>query len=202
MAERRTQTRGDQRRRAILDAALNAFAETGYYGASIAEIAAAAGISQAGMLHHFPSKPALLVAVLRHRDIYYSERAILSRNPPLRGIAVLRHQVDMVARNVRQHGLTRLLTVVSMEAINPDHPAHGWAEERYEWMVGWLINGLRLGIEDGTVRADTDCEDVARTVFAMMDGLQLQWLLLPGQIDMLAIFTRFIDELILRISVP
>lgn len=200
MADRRIQARGEERRKAILDAALTAFSEMGYYGASIADIAASAGVSQPGLLHHFPSKPALLVAVLHHRDRFYSERAVLAQHPPLRGIAVLRHQVDMVARNVQQPGLVRLFTVVSMEATNQDHPAHEWVEERYEWMVGWLADGLRLGIEDGTIRPETDCEDVARTVFAMIDGLQVQWLLLPGKVDMLAIFTRFIHGVIARIA--
>ena len=38
--------------------------EHGYHGAALAEIARAAGLGNAGLIHHFPSKPALYRAVL------------------------------------------------------------------------------------------------------------------------------------------
>jgi AcrR family transcriptional regulator len=44
----------------ILDGALTVFAAKGYHGASIREIAARAGVSVAGIYHHFPSKQHLL----------------------------------------------------------------------------------------------------------------------------------------------
>lgn len=47
------------RRAAILDAAMEAFAKHGYHGTSIDDIASAAGISKALIYEHFPSKQAL-----------------------------------------------------------------------------------------------------------------------------------------------
>ena len=44
------------------------FAATGYRGTSLADVAQAAGLSNAGLLHHFPSKEQLLIEVLRRRD--------------------------------------------------------------------------------------------------------------------------------------
>jgi AcrR family transcriptional regulator len=167
MEERRTQARGDARREEILEVALKIFAESGYYGASIAEIADGVGISQPGLLHHFKSKRALLAAVLEYRDRTQSERMVLSSVGPLRGIEALRHQVRMVERNATHRGLVQLFVVVTAEAVNPDHPAHKWLLERYEWMVAWLEKNLRLGIDDGTIRPDVDCRAVAREVFAI-----------------------------------
>jgi AcrR family transcriptional regulator len=55
------------RRAAILDAALEVFSKRGYNGASIDEIAQAAGISKALIYEHFPSKKDLHVSLLeRH----------------------------------------------------------------------------------------------------------------------------------------
>src|SRR5215213_2164309 len=52
------------RRAAILDAALEVFSKRGYNGASIDEIAQAAGISKALIYEHFPSKKELHVSLL------------------------------------------------------------------------------------------------------------------------------------------
>ena len=46
-------------RESILDAARTAFAERGYAGASIGDIAGAVGIAKASLLHHFPNKDEL-----------------------------------------------------------------------------------------------------------------------------------------------
>ena len=57
----------EDRRSAILDAALEVFSRRGYNGASIDEIAQAAGISKALIYEHFPSKKHLHVSLLeRH----------------------------------------------------------------------------------------------------------------------------------------
>jgi AcrR family transcriptional regulator len=62
----------EDRRAAILDAALEVFSRRGYNGASIDEIANAAGISKALIYEHFPSKKDLHVSLLeRHtQDIF------------------------------------------------------------------------------------------------------------------------------------
>jgi AcrR family transcriptional regulator len=62
----------EDRRAAILDAALEIFSRHGYNGASIDEIATAAGISKALIYEHFPSKKDLHVSLLeRHvQDIF------------------------------------------------------------------------------------------------------------------------------------
>jgi AcrR family transcriptional regulator len=62
----------EDRRSAILRAALEVFSKHGYNGASIDEIATAAGISKALIYEHFPSKKDLHVSLLeRHtQDIF------------------------------------------------------------------------------------------------------------------------------------
>ncbi len=58
-APRRTRMSAAERRAAILDAAMEAFARHGYHGTSIDDIASAAGISKALIYEHFPSKQGL-----------------------------------------------------------------------------------------------------------------------------------------------
>jgi AcrR family transcriptional regulator len=60
--------RSEAARERVLQATLRALATNGYQGSSLAGIAEAAGLTTAGLLHHFPSKEQLLVAVLAERD--------------------------------------------------------------------------------------------------------------------------------------
>lgn len=57
---------GDERRDRILDAALRVFAERGFHGATTRELAKAAGVSEALMFRHFPTKEDLYSALQTH----------------------------------------------------------------------------------------------------------------------------------------
>lgn len=56
----------DERRDHILAAALRVFAERGFHGATTRELARAAGVSEALMFRHFPTKEDLYVALQAH----------------------------------------------------------------------------------------------------------------------------------------
>ncbi|MBL1074287.1 TetR/AcrR family transcriptional regulator [Nocardia sp. 2] len=190
--------RADARREQIIDEALKTFADNGYRNASIAEIAERCGLSQPGLLHYFPTKAALLAAVLEYRDRLDYDR--LNFGQQLRGKEALIRLAQLVEHNTHVPGLVRLFTVVTGEAVTTDHPAHDWARNRYRIMQSYLRNGLDAGIADGTIRAGIDTAAVAAQIFAMMDGLQLQWLLDPERVDMAALFRAYIDDLLADIS--
>lgn len=59
------QQRGQETRNRILDAALEAFALYGYDAASVSEICRRAGVTKGGFYHHFPSKQALFLEMLK-----------------------------------------------------------------------------------------------------------------------------------------
>ena len=58
----------EDKRVRILNEAVVLFGEHGYAGTSLADIANAADISKAGLLHHFSSKDELFAKVLERRD--------------------------------------------------------------------------------------------------------------------------------------
>ena len=72
------------RRRTILDAALQLFGERGYAAAAVNEIAAAAGINVAVIYSHFPSKEALHAAVLdeQWQDLLAYQADLIVQTPP------------------------------------------------------------------------------------------------------------------------
>lgn len=198
MAQRRPSPRGEARKEQILDVALKSFAENGFHKSSIAEIADLCGLSQPGLLHHFPTKAALLAAVLEYRDRLDGQR--IEFGEPLHGPDALRRLARLVEYNTHVPGLVQLFTVVTGEAVTDDHPAHAWAAARYRTLEQTVAEALDGGIVDGTIRPGVDTKAVARQVAAMMDGLQLQWLLDPETVDMAALFHSYIDDLIALIG--
>ncbi|WP_067568141.1 TetR/AcrR family transcriptional regulator [Nocardia acidivorans] len=190
--------RGDDRREQIIDQALKSFAENGYRNSSIADIAERCGLSQPGLLHYFPNKAALLAAVLEYRDRLDTDR--LGMNRQLRGKDALGQLVRLVEHNMHVPGLVQLFTVVTSEAVTLDHPARDWVVNRYRVLETFLAGALDGGIADGTLRPDINTTAIARQITAMMDGLQLQWLLDPERVDMAALFRAYIDGLSAQLS--
>ncbi|MFD0517428.1 TetR/AcrR family transcriptional regulator [Paractinoplanes durhamensis] len=141
--------KGRAKRRDILDQATALFGEAGYRGTSLREIAARCDISHPGLLHHFPTKESLLLAVLELRDEVDQER-ITAGNP--RGAAVLRRLVDLVALNASRRGIVELFTVLSAEATAADHPAHSFFVDRYRALVRGLETAYAEALCAGDLR--------------------------------------------------
>jgi AcrR family transcriptional regulator len=171
---------------------LQAYAANGYSGSSLAGIAAAAGLSTAGLLHHFPSKEELLVAVLQERDQLDGARFHLRG---FAGLDALEALVRLVESNASTPGLVRAFTVLMGESAAEDHPARAWFQERYPRRRSNLAAALLAGVDAGEIRPDTDSDAVAAEIIAMMDGLQVQWLLNPDQVDMARLFAHYIETL-------
>ncbi len=103
-----------ERRQAILRAALGVFGTRGYNSGALAEIAEQAGMTHAGVLHHFGSKEALLVAVLRYRDDADLEGVPEPQIPY--GEDFLRHLVHTTEVNMSRPGVVQAYTVLSAES--------------------------------------------------------------------------------------
>lgn len=64
MAARPRTSEGRDTRSDLLDAALELFADKGFYGVSIRDVARATGVGVSALYHHFPSKEELFEAVV------------------------------------------------------------------------------------------------------------------------------------------
>ena len=81
------------------------------------------------------------------------------------------------------------------ESIAPDHPAHEYFIERYQRGRAYWIEVITQAQQAGEVRSDISPEILAVLIFAMMDGLQVQWLLEPEKINMSESFRVMMDML-------
>lgn len=200
-AERQTGAgpRGNYRKTAvtrarILDAALEVFGAQGYESGSLREVAALAGISQAGLLHHFPNKVALLSAVLERRDEGASEET--GRAEP--GVHTLGALVEYARQSAFKPGEIELFAVLSAEATRPEHPANAYMRRRYQWITDIAVESLSAARDQGHLRPDADPLRLASQMFALWDGLQIQWLLKVNDIDVAEGVEHFLDLHLVR----
>ncbi len=181
--------RGDVRRKRILSTAVEVFGEQGYRGTSLREIARRVGISDAGLLHHFGTKTGLLAATIAERDDLDRVRR---EHAEASGATLVDTMREQVARNAASPGLVALHVVLSAEATDPQHPAHESFRERYRSIRHQDDDEFTRLQERGELRRDLDPQRLGQLVTAMMDGLQLQWLLDPDQVDMVTLFDEFL----------
>lgn len=189
MSVRGPYAKGLAKRDEILDAALELFAQKGYDRTSVREIARQAGLSQAGLLHHFSTKEDLFLEVLRRRDDRSSDSAAPTHT----------HSVDRliraVDRNANEPGLVRLFVAMSAESAEDDSEARAFFAARYEWLLEQIAEDVRRHQASGDIAADLDADDAASLLVATADGLQIQWLLNPESVDMPARIRTLWDAL-------
>ncbi len=183
-------------RQRVIEACIEAFGLSGFHGATMKDIAARAGMSHTGLLHHFPTKEALLVAVLEYRDarIIAVTRAALDDlgDPPDSSIIVLR---AAVIASESEPGLVALDTALLAEATTPEHPAHSYFRDRYR--VFRAVYEARF--EEMAARGDLDTSmsprALAYTFAAILNGLQLQWLYEKQEFQIEDVFEEFLSSI-------
>lgn len=193
---RQRPTKGERTRGHVIDAAAELFSRSGYRAVSLRDIAAHSGLSHAGVLHHFPNKEALLIHVLSRRD---EIDAPLVLDPDLSHRALIDNLVKLVERNTESPGLVSLFVNLSAEATDPAHPAHDYFFGRYRVLREHLTSAFAT-LLDG--RPGLTPEVAATQFIALQDGLQVQWLLDPGAVDMRAAIVSFLHTLGIPTSAP
>ncbi len=193
----------EDKRARILNEAVVLFGEHGYAGTSLADIANAADISKAGLLHHFSSKDELFAKVLERRD-REDALSILVESPAVDGDAVevpvdtvgnldtlevaavsdldgnpwalLERYIELLERNVAHRDLTAIYTATAVSVLDAEHPAHRWMANHLNSAVERFESSFEAGKTAGLVDPKMPSRLVARSLVALIDGLQLQWL--------------------------
>ena len=124
-------TRGEERLKAITDAATEVVAERGYYGMTIQEVSDRVGITQAGLLKYVKNKNGLLMLVLRRYedsseagDYIQSKLALTPEQRELSPLLMPEYYRTIAEGTTKRPQLTQLYLVLRAEAIDPNHPAH------------------------------------------------------------------------------
>lgn len=172
------------RRAQILDAAAVAFSERGFNATSLREVAARVGISHTGLMHHYPDKNALLEALLDDRLRGAAETYPLDARD---GATFFRSLVALAERDAQRPDHLRLITVLAAEALNPEHPAHGYFIQWYAEVRALLTTALLDLDARGAYRGSLPPAQAALHLSVMREGAHLSWLLDPTTFDLPAV---------------
>jgi AcrR family transcriptional regulator len=187
------QRRGVERRKEILEAALELFTRRGARGTSVADIAEKVGISAPAVLHHFRTKDALLLAVIEERDkrgaVEFSE--LLAEG----GLAGLARMVEAAEVNEAERGLVACFVVLEAENLQEGDIAHQYFVERSEVMRAFFASLLAEAQARGEVRADVDPVVKGTEIVAFMEGAAMVWSLDPTT-SLVALYRSYVDALL------
>lgn len=174
-----------ERREQILQAAYEAVDAYGER-ASLQAIAERVGVTQPALTYYFPTRDALLLAVLERRDVLaksFSGTAGEDQTLAEGMVAGTRHTTD-------HPGLAKLFVTLSAAATDPESPAHGYFTERYRSLAAEVTRSVEEGQRAGVIRSDAPAAHLARAVLALLDGLQSQWMHDP-EADIAAVAETF-----------
>lgn len=191
--------RGAERRDAIVAAAIEVFAQKGFRSGALVEVADRVGLTPAGILYHFGSKEALLVAVMAERDRRQGD--IILELASEEGLEAYRQVVRFAEISEQEPGLTALHTVLQIESIEPGHPAHDYFQARSRALRQWNEMALLAAQRSGAVRPDVDCAAKAREVVAFLEGAAVLWLV-DRSVSLVELYRGYFDSLVESLQPP
>ncbi len=179
--------KGEDRKQRILAVAQRLLTRNGWRNTTLAQIAGEAGVTPAGLLHHFESKEQLLQAVLDARDLDDDSHADRTGD--------LLDQIAQVAdRFHRAPELVGTFTVLLVENILPDAPLHDRMLARHRAAIDIVAELIRRGQADGRYRTDIDPAVKAVEILAFVHGMETTWLLDPS-IPLTEVFKQYAETL-------
>jgi AcrR family transcriptional regulator len=191
--------RGETRRAAIIEAAIDLIAAQGSHSTTLADVGKAAGVSRPGVLHHFGSKKALLEAVLdAHERFSAPTFEQISTTVGLESVLAL---VEIARKDVSDRRQLALWNMLVTENTDPGAPLHDRLHRRYVEMRGAVEGFLRDAAARGELRADVDVDSEAIAIMAFLNGIETSWLLDPD-LPIVAVTERHLAAVVARLRRP
>lgn len=149
---------------ALVDVAMRVFAERGYDGASLDDVAAAAGIAKSSIYHHVSGKEDLLARGLSRwlRSLF----EVLEAVEATRGRAIDRFRY--VLTNVIDGLLADIAGVQVLQSLRGMTPTEQWARGRRREFNRRMTKFVESVVKEGDVRDDVDPEVVTLLIFGML----------------------------------
>jgi len=171
----RSETAPGPKRDAILRAAIDVFAEHGYFNAQVADVARAAGVAAGTVYLYFRSKDDLLISIFERgmRDALGECRAAVT------GIDDPRERLRRFARlHLARLGRDRNLAVVfQVELRQSTKFMERFSATLLREYLGLLRAAIADGQREGLLRDDIKPTLAAKMLFGALDEMATNWIL-------------------------
>jgi AcrR family transcriptional regulator len=176
--------RGTETRRRILEVAAESFADRGYAGTSLSDVLKASGVTKGGFYFHFPSKEALALAALRHKQEQWAGQvmAAVLRHP--RALDQLEAMVEALCDLHEQDRSCRAISRLCTE-LGDEHPElrPQLGTQLTTWMD--MVAGIiRKGQDEGDIRPEVEPATAAEIAVESFIGLETVAEVLTGRVDL------------------
>lgn len=146
--------------------------------ASLRTIGEAIGVSHTALRHYFSSRDELLV------EVYRTHESLAVEDAPSGAESAVGLMVGAAERNRSIPGLVELYASLTTDALQESHAVtREFVRDRFRLLREALAARIESGQQAGRIATDIDPRDAAALVIAASDGLQIQWLLDPGTVD-------------------
>ena len=190
-ARRRTEPAAPAKRDAILRAAIDVFAERGYFNAQVADVARAAGVAAGTVYLYFRSKDDLLASIFERtmRESFAEGRAALA------GVSDPCERLRRFARlHLERLGRDRNLAIVFQVELRQSVK---FMERLSSTLLRDYLGQLRAAIVDGqrsgVFRDDINATVAAKALFGAIDEMATNWILSRRRYSLAADANQVID---------
>ncbi|MDX1693781.1 MAG: TetR/AcrR family transcriptional regulator [Ketobacteraceae bacterium] len=175
--------KNEHRKRQIIEAAVSVLKEKGVAASSMNDFIKASGLSKGGVYHHFGSKEELLIGVLN----YFFERNVSDISiPDVENLTAYEQMTQLLTE--RQELLER---VGELAQLMMDFLAHATTipsikqqcHFQYSHFQDHIASIIRLGIDNGEFREDTNPKAIASGIMGVFDGICTSMMVAPDRIE-------------------
>jgi AcrR family transcriptional regulator len=159
----------------ILDAAVKVFADKGYYGARVSDIAQEAGIAYGLVYHYFKNKEDLLISIFRTRWGQFDQavRKIMEeKKDPRRMIHSI---ISFLFHSYKNN--PKMIEVMILDVAKSTRFFNGENIKLFTDLFSLISEIIRLGQEQGIFKKDLDAKLAAYCLYGSVERIMLRWIL-------------------------
>ncbi|UCC59289.1 MAG: TetR/AcrR family transcriptional regulator [Dehalococcoidia bacterium] len=166
MAKMRNRLPAEKRRKQILKCSVKVFARSNYRKTRVADIAAEAGISEAMIYKHFPSKKSIFIEILHDMSERIISRLREEGNREQDALEAIRNMAKTFYNLIISHPDEVKVQFQAISEIDDSEIADRLHRDHEDYMrfIGSIIE---RGIQQGTFRKDLD----VGTMVLLLDGV-------------------------------
>ncbi len=180
----------------ILQAAVNIFAEKGFYKAKISEIAREAGVADGTIYLYFKNKDDILIQLFEEemdRMIQAMREEISPLRDPLEKLKVfVRRHMGVVEAN------PRLAEVIQVELRQSNKFVKNYTNRKFQEYLNVLEEIIREGQQEGVIRADVEPAIAKRVIFGALDEMSTFWVLSKKRSHPAEEVVRQVTDMVIR----